>query len=1380
MSRFLAAIFIIVVLLNPCKSMDNGRGMVINVFAGEDRSICFSDQLDLSLLEATISGDVTDGTWFSYGDGKFLPEISSTVRFSEATYYQPGPGDRSSGQVRLVLVSDDPDGFGPMVEVSDEVIITLMSAPPMVCNNNLSLSLPDNCQQLMDVHMLLSNPHGPADMYEITLYDDRNRQIPDNIVTSDHIGTTVRFVVGHSCSSNTCSGVFSVSDNIAPALVCQDITIDCRQESIPDSVGLPIPYYATYKRDSLKENGYIVYDLDGCGDVHMTYSDQSTNQHCTNGVDRIIERSWEASDPYGNVKRCKQTITVNTVPVDSIELPQNYDDINLPSLPCDGDWLRTEEGYPHPDITNGPTLYSCKLMEILYEDVAYDKCGASFKIVRKWDIFDWCTGTKITHHQIIAVTDKKAPEPVCPSDITIGTDAYNCTGEMLNLKAGVDAQDCSDWDVSFQVIDSRGLNQSQAYIQDSLLVGIPMGVYTIQTRYVDACNNDTTCERTLVIEDRIEPFAICDKFTKVSISDHGGARLYAYSLDDESYDNCAIETMEVAKMADACNNDTAWKNYVDFCCSEVGATVMVQFRVTDKSGNSNTCMVEVTVEDKLPPQIVCPSDLTISCETDIDPDNLEPFGVMRSSTAARQDIIIHDGLNNGVAGRDGYFTDNCGATISEQVVSDIECGRGTVRRTFVVTDNQGLTNSCTQTITVQSDQQMDENDIVWPTLKTINDCGSDAISPEVLGKPTVRGEHCSQVESTYEDQVFDIAGDACRKILRKWSVIDWCQYDQNTGEGLWENTQVIKITDETPPEIETCEDVEVCDYDDCDSHELKLSIRASDACTDSMQLFYRWRIDQDNNGSIDYEGEGSSLTQQVTYGEHKVYWMVEDACGNIARCDYIANVKDCKLPTPYCLGSISAANMPSTGELEIKARDFNLGSTDNCTAESDLVYTFSRNTSDTTKILTCADIADGRESLVDLDIWVTDLAGNQDYCSVQLRLQDNDDVCEDGVFTGSLSGNVATSNGYSIANAKVTVKTPSGQSYETTTDENGRYTFNDLENGACTISVEYTGGGDRDVNTLDLVFLQRHILRLKRFDNPYNVIAGDVTNNKRVQASDLFTIKKQILDLIGDFPKSGKWRFVNELDETNPLKTPIEMTVDHNGNTTVSDITAVRMGNVNDQYSFDEEESISRSEPIKLRVKEQMEDGHYVSQIIITDDMDLHAAQWGLDGGVVEVESEVLSEDSYAIQDGVLRFAHMELDTRWTSGEVLATVRSTRPLKMVSHVEYESFVYYDDMQQLSIDRVKKEKEPSYNFGPGIKVYGNPISMGTDIRFQINSPSENVRVELISQAGEVLNKMESKTNEPATLTTNRLSQGGLYFLRIIDGADVYTKKVLIIE
>ena len=155
-------IILSILFLFTCHSVSfasESSSMIIEVEAGEPQTICYGETLNLDALGASISGDVSDGLWFTMGDGLFLPGNSTNGVFSTTDQYQPGPQDLSNGSFTLILVSDDPDGNGPMVEVSDVVTISFMNAPALVCNNSINVSLAEGCEQEVDVFMVHSQSY---------------------------------------------------------------------------------------------------------------------------------------------------------------------------------------------------------------------------------------------------------------------------------------------------------------------------------------------------------------------------------------------------------------------------------------------------------------------------------------------------------------------------------------------------------------------------------------------------------------------------------------------------------------------------------------------------------------------------------------------------------------------------------------------------------------------------------------------------------------------------------------------------------------------------------------------------------------------------------------------------------------------------------------------------------------------------------------------------------------------------------------------------------------------------------------------------------------------------------------------------------------------
>jgi|GEM_PF-2520311 len=86
------------------------------VSAGADTTVCGNSAISLS---GSFGGTASFIVWSTFGSGSFdnsnLPNAM----------YTPSPADVSAGTVTLMIMTDDPDGAGPCIAESDNMIITL-------------------------------------------------------------------------------------------------------------------------------------------------------------------------------------------------------------------------------------------------------------------------------------------------------------------------------------------------------------------------------------------------------------------------------------------------------------------------------------------------------------------------------------------------------------------------------------------------------------------------------------------------------------------------------------------------------------------------------------------------------------------------------------------------------------------------------------------------------------------------------------------------------------------------------------------------------------------------------------------------------------------------------------------------------------------------------------------------------------------------------------------------------------------------------------------------------------------------------------------------------------------------------------------------------
>ncbi len=176
-----------------------------------------------------------------------------------------------------------------------------------------------------------------------------------------------------------------------------------------------------------------------------------------------------------------------------------------------------------------------------------------------------------------------------------------------------------------------------------------------------------------------------DSIQVVSINGFGVSFVDAADLASQSGQNPNNLTVEARKSNDQCNGDGKFDPIVMFCCDEIGAPFEVELRLCESQPNVNCSHIFVVIEvvDNLKPQFdFCPEDM---------------------------DLFSMDYTDHQITGMP-IAIDNCAVMPLEVNYSlDLDQnGNGTVVKTWIATDAEGLSTECIQTINVQADQQLEE------------------------------------------------------------------------------------------------------------------------------------------------------------------------------------------------------------------------------------------------------------------------------------------------------------------------------------------------------------------------------------------------------------------------------------------------------------------------------------------------------------------------------------------------------------------------------------------------------------------------------------------------------------------------------------------------
>ena len=754
---------------------------------------------------------------------------------------------------------------------------------------------------------------------------------------------------------------------------------------------------------------------DNCGMFDLTYTDEELFDTCN--VAGTIERTWIATDMSGNSATCLQTITVTLNDRPAIRWPddlvtdciEHVDALDPDDILNRGDFGSSNPAsnrYAYPRETPFTNDY-CGQLAYNHTDQVFDVCQPyGFKIRRTWEVLDWCDPNfSDSHIQLIKVQDTVPPTANTPGDITLSTGSTVCTAPLPNGTPTGLSDNCDAAPVRLPF----SANLLGSYYEDedgnkfaTSVVG--PGVYYVVYVISDACGNKREIRQLVTVVDGIPPIAICDQNTNLSLTSDGWAEICWTTIDDGSYDICDPDPMIQIRRPDQVPpngltpNDplyeTTWSDCVIFRCVDIGEDRVVEMRVKDASGNENKCWAYIDIEDKLPPAILCPPDITIGC--DVDYNDLSVTG----DVDARSQYSPPSNPLNGVA------WGGCSAPEITHTDLGFNGCTGTITRvwraTKTITTHNGDLDvyvECHQLITVVD---LTPADVIFPDDITV-DCTIDNTEPQYTGYPELIYD-CENLGVSQTDEEFDICLPYGYKIKRTWHVIDWC--DPSFDET---HDQIIKVEDLVAPELDVTVQVQPMG-NDCGA-EVIITATATDNCANPSHIYIT------NDSWYSTAGDLADASGFYPKGEYTFTFTATDPCGNFVTEDVTVRVRDTKKPTPVCL--TIAVDMKSTGQVEVTSDMLDGGSYDNCADQQNLKFMIQRVDADDNEladpepsvIFGCDDVW----TVQYVRLWVFDgpigaPGVNSDYCITTVYVQDNNGYCGNG----TLAGTIQTTDGQDI------------------------------------------------------------------------------------------------------------------------------------------------------------------------------------------------------------------------------------------------------------------------------------------------------------------------------------------------------------------------------
>ena len=1116
-------------------------------------------------------------------------------------------------------------------------------------------------------------------------------------------------------------------------------------------------------------------------------------------------------------------------------------------------------GRPTGNHPQAITAETCNLI-VAYQDQMTDACApgcsGNSKTIRNWTVLDWCSGDFIVYEQIIKVVDDIEPTiSLNPDDreLTVSVDPWKCSADVL-LPAPEHLSDACDPNLSYRVKASNGYTVTGSAATGYVIRDVPVTTGVIVTYEAeDCCGNIGTTRLTLSVADNTPPVAVTKEFIVTGLTgignpvqgfDNGISKVFAVDIDNGSYDGCTDVTVHVRRDTTCNVEDGEWGEYVSFCCADLDGAefkeIDVEIRVMDAAGNSNISWSTVRLEDKAG-GVFCPDPMIVTCDMDL--NNFTMTGIPIGFTSCGPAELNLDSLDimSQTTYRDKtattpplYFEkDDDGNPIGPPIAVPAynpSCGFGAVRRRFRDANNTRSVY-CDQWFVVEPIDNFDSGSIIFPD-DVIVDCDDYE-----TGEPTFEESVCNLVGVSLESDTFLFEEGACFKILNKWSVIDWCVYDPTNPAlgGRYESVQEIKLIDTVDPVLSVPDSLCYAVNQECTSKGVVLTGGASDN-GDCGSEWIAWEvvIDAFSDWTPDYtfssrvpqliDGEPNPLyIPKSANGEdisivlpdgiegskvwHRAVWRAYDGCNNNASVTRYFQIADKKAPTPYCL-NLSSAVMEN-GQVELWAIDFNVGSFDNCSDQSNLLFTFtdvpppprcdeeydrddwydgtfwyynSEELEDDAddndcgvtgfgeyddqdgygdeihrwepglrssgKIFT-ADDADAN-GFAQVPIYVWDECGNIDFCLVNLRIVDNM-----GGGSARISGSIATEYGETVENVMTMLTGPVNISEMSMTDASGQFAFENIPmftdyNVQAEKNDDYLNG----ISTLDIILMQKHILRQEMLETPYQMIAADIDGDKNITAIDLIELRKLILGITSEFSNNGSWKFVDAslpLTTANPWLYREQRSIeDFQDDMLTEDFIGVKIGDLNYSLTLgltDTEIESRSSETIEIDYADRyVEEGELIELTLETGRDDVYGYQFTLESAgleLVSVRGENIDDSNVASHGNRVTMSHGQLSAI-ESGELVTMTFKTSVsgqlsdiIRLSSDITNTEAYVGAGLEQVAITMRGSEAEGTFALHQNEP---NPFTLETTIGFDLPE-SGTATLTLHDVTGKVLNVIQ---------------------------------------
>ena len=469
-----------------------------------------------------------------------------------------------AGTVETITLTAD-DGEGNVMQCTFEITTEDLRAPSLSCPNFTTITLDANCEAILDDYTSLA-----------TVTDNCTPLANIDITQQPASGTTITgadadpevLLTATDGSGNmaSCTLTVLIKDETAPTITCPDD----QAAALDENCGVVLPDFTSLA--TAEDNCFVsVLQVPAAGRFFS-------------GHETEVSITLTAQDEDGNSMDCSFLLTLEDEAVPTLACPENQ--VLAVDINC---------AVSLPDFSEAIALS--------------DNCSSNenISVSQSPTVGTFIGGPGLVTNVTMTVTDEAGNENDCTFDVTLveqTTPTLTCPGDQ-QLEVDTDCQALLPDYTASVIANNQCMNPGDLTLSQTPEAGTVITEMTeVTITAIDEDENEVSCTFEVTPVDQTAPMLTCPENATVALDANCQYEVESYFSEITLSDNCS----------DNANLDLVQIPAVNTLLSGVDEVQTIAILATDEAGNHTECTFAITLEDQMPPEVVCPTSQTVNLD----------------------------------------------------------------------------------------------------------------------------------------------------------------------------------------------------------------------------------------------------------------------------------------------------------------------------------------------------------------------------------------------------------------------------------------------------------------------------------------------------------------------------------------------------------------------------------------------------------------------------------------------------------------------------------------------------------------------------------------------------------------------------------------------